>query len=225
MLVLYSLLLVVAAVRAMKVMGPRSPRSQVQSQVNRGIRGIRASSVIGGAFVILSGSLASPTLSLAAQGSIKVSTLDETKGAVREIQKVLTGLESVNDLVDKKDFQGIVDTLASPPFQKFDEYCQTLVRSDAVSAEDKVSLGTIKRYGTVADAIIMIGGLGAELKAGGFVIPGGSNNANDIGVDEEDDDSDLRPKSVNVPEVRRYAKLAAGSVMDILRIANPILKK
>ena len=96
-----------------------------------------------------------------------------------------------------------------------------LVRSDAVSAEDKVSLGNIKRHGTVADAIIMIGGLGAEMAAGGLAVAGAGDNAKDIG----DDDNGEAVKTVNVSEVKRYAKLAAGSVQDILRIGEPILKK
>jgi len=220
MISLIYFLLSVAVIQAMKVTGPRSPCTVVRSQLRRGVR---AWSLVAGTVVASGATLGNPTNAFAVQGSIKASTLDESKTAVREIQKVLTGIESVNGLADKKDFQAIADILASPPFLKFDEYCQTLVRSEVVSAEDKVSLGTIKRYGTVADAIIMIGGLGAELKSGGYVIPGGSNNANDIG--EEEDDSDSEPKTVNVPEVKRYAKLAAGSLQDILRIGNPILKK
>ena len=36
-------------------------------------------------------------------------------------------------------------------------------------------IGTIRRYGIVADAIIMIGGLSGELKSGGVKIGGNSN--------------------------------------------------
>lgn len=88
-----------------------------------------------------------------------------------------------------------------------------------------MALGTIKRYGVVADAIIMIGGIGAELKAGGLQVAGtaSANSIEDEGSDEEEEEN--APKRVNAGEVKRYAKLAAGSLEDILRIGNPVLKK
>ena len=84
-----------------------------------------------------------------------------------------------------------------------------------------MTLGTIKRYGVVADAIIMLGGLIGELKAGGYVI--GNNNTGGI-VDSENDDDESGSLAVNADEARRYLKLFKESLSDICRIANTLLK-
>jgi hypothetical protein len=161
--------------------------------------------------------------SLAGTGGVQKSTIEEAKAAVLEIKKVLEYINSVESLADNKDADTIVKVLSDPSFQKFDQYCLTLTRSDAITPEDKVALGTIKRYGVVADAIIMIGGLGAEMEAGGYKIAGKVATQDSIEDEAADDDDEL--KVINWPEVKRYCMLASSSVRDILRIGNPLLNK
>ena len=161
----------------------------------------------------------------AAQGAIKPSTLEETKSAVKDIQSILDDVNTIPTKADKKEFQEIADVLGGKKFQSFSDSCQILVRSDAVSADDKVALGTIKRYGTVADAIIMIGGIGAEIKAGGYKIADGGGGDKSQLIEDDSDDSEGDAPPVNVGEVKRYVKLAAGSLQDILRIGTPVLSK
>lgn len=42
----------------------------------------------------------------------------------------------------------VAEILSTDPFVKFEKTATTLVRSENLTAEDKVALGTIKRYGT-----------------------------------------------------------------------------
>ena len=62
-----------------------------------------------------------------------------------------------------------------------------------LEAEDKQTIGTIRRYGLAADFIIMVGGAKAEL------------DGDENGV-------------VNDKEVRRLLKLASGSIDEITTI-------
>lgn len=75
----------------------------------------------------------------AAQGAIKPSTIEETKMAVKAIQEVLDSVQSVDGLVEKKDFDVVAAMFATKAFSEFANNCQTLVRSDAISADDKVN--------------------------------------------------------------------------------------
>ena len=130
-------------------------------------------------------------------------------------------------LADKGDYQAIGDLLSSSVFQSFSDDATILTRSDLISAEDKVALGTIKRYGVVADYIIMAGGLGAELRKAGIKVAGGGGPANGAPIDEdaEEDEEEDEVKKVNAKEVKRYIKLSKDSLGDVFRIVGPILKK
>ena len=202
------------------ISGWRIPSSIREKQVNKvqnNLKNVLFLSVISSATIS-----SIPSISLASQGAIKSSTLQESKDAVKSIQIVLDDVNSFDKLVEKKEFETIAEKLSSKPFQTFSDSCQTLVRSEVVSAEDKVALGTIKRYGVVADAIIMIGGIGAELKAGGYNVAGGDPKQT---IEYDGDSEDGEKPEVNVSEVKRYTKLASGSLQDILRIGSPILNK
>ena len=202
------------------ISGWRIPSSIREKQVNKvqnNLKNVLFLSVISSATIS-----SIPSISLASQGAIKSSTLQESKDAVKSIQIVLDDVNSFDKLVEKKEFETIAEKLSSKPFQTFSDSCQTLVRSEVVSAEDKVALGTIKRYGVVADAIIMIGGIGAELKAGGYKVAGGDPKQT---IEYDGDSEDGEKPEVNVSEVKRYTKLASGSLQDILRIGSPILNK
>jgi hypothetical protein len=79
--------------------------------------------------------------------------------------------------------------------QQFDKAAGVLVRSENLSPDEKVALGTIKRYGVVADAIIMVGGLGAALKAGGITVAGGGGTLQE-GI--EDSEGEVDPDELKV---------------------------
>lgn len=171
--------------------------------------------------------VALPSSAIAVQGSIKSSTLAETQKAVEQVKICLDGLRTMEEAAAKQEWQVIGDLLSTKPYMKFEEAATTLVRSDSVSAEDKQSLGTIKRYGLVADAIIMLGGLGAELKAAGVKVAGVEFQGIPDGGDEDDDEDEgeVKKPRVNGGEVRRFIKLSKDALGDIYRIVAPILKK
>ena len=126
-------------------------------------------------------------------------------------------------LAESSDWKGIVDILNSKTFTGLENAFTILVRSDAISSEDKVSLGTIKRYGIVADALIMTGGLQAELRKGGYIVGSGESRLEEPISDEEEDDSE-KP-ALDPDEVKKYIQLSKDSLSDICRIAVPILSK
>lgn len=99
----------------------------------------------------------------AVKGAVQSSSLADTKIAVETIVKARDATNDMDKMANGGDYSSIAKLLNSKTFGDLEVAFTTLVRSDAISSEDKLSLGTIKRYGTVADALIMIGGLGSEL--------------------------------------------------------------
>jgi hypothetical protein len=204
-------------------------RSAPQSQRIESVRGVgRFGAAFGGAVL---GCLASEGTSakraFAVSGSIKSSTLAESKEAVGVVKKCIDSLVDMERAVAAGDYNEMGRLLSGKEFLEFEKAATVLVRSDALNADEKVSLGTIKRYGLVADAIIMLGGLGGELKQGGIQVAGGGNpNAANIEEDEEEDDGspENRP-SVNGPEVRKYLKLSKDALLEIYKVVVPILKR
>lgn len=90
-----------------------------------------------------------------------------------------------------------------------------MVRCEKLTAEDKTALGTIRRFGIIADYLITLGGLEAELKTGGFLAAD-----EDAGIDDEGADGE---KNVNRGEALKFLRLAIGSLQDIDRIAETLL--
>ena len=158
----------------------------------------------------------------AVQGKVGASSLEETKVAVKTIQAARDGTNDMDKLAAAKDYAGIAKLLNEKQFQELEPAFTTLVRSDAISSEDKVSLGTIKRYGTVADALIMLGGLSSELRAGGFEVAGEKPKLEQAIEDDEEPDEN---KSLDPAEVKKYIKLSRDSLNDICRIGLPVLNK
>jgi hypothetical protein len=114
-------------------------------------------------------------------------------------------------------FQLIGNKMSMTDFTTFEYAATTIGRSDKSSQEDRTTLGTIRRYGIVAEAIIMMGGLAGELKSGGIKI----GSANTPVVDDDEEGSvDVQ---VNVNEVKRYIKLTKDSLEDIYNVVKPIL--
>jgi hypothetical protein len=198
-----------------KIYAPKSAQQQLAS------RAVRFAKLAGTMIIVSS----APKACFAVKGSVGVSSLQDTKKAVQVISEARDSTIEMAKLADNSDFATIAKLINAQCFLQIEDAFTTLVRSDAVTAEDKVSLGTIKRYGVVADAIIMLGGLKAELRNGGFKIPEVASK--DINSIEEDDDEDFdTPKPVlNPVEVKKYIKLSRDSLSDILRIGLPLLSK
>jgi len=84
----------------------------------------------------------------------------------------------------------------------------------------QIALGTIKRYGIVADAIIMLGGLKGELVKGGFKFATEAALQQSIIDEEDEEESNVSGGGIDANEVRRYLKLFKDSISDIYRIAK-----
>lgn len=194
-----------------------APKSAQQQLVSRSVTFAK---LVGTATIINS----VPKACFAVKGSVAISSLQDTKKAVQVISEARDSTTEMIKLADSSDYATIAKLLNAKCFLQIEDAFSTLVRSDAITAEDKVSLGTIKRYGVVADAIIMLGGLKAELRNGGFEIPGEAPK--DINsIEEEDEDSNTLKPVLNPAEVKKYIKLSKDSLSDILRIGLPVLSK
>lgn len=110
--------------------------------------------------------------------------------------------------------------LGSKQFMGLESTFLTLVRSSDLTAEDKVSLGTIKRFGLTADALITLGGLGSELRTGGVTVAGDSGGM-DLGQEEDEEEG---VGGVNGPEARRFLRLARNALEDIDAITSTLLE-
>lgn len=160
----------------------------------------------------------------AVSGAVSKSTVEESQTAARQLLEMSRKVTEMEKMSGGGDWEGVAGILNDRLFTDFDKIASVLVRSDDISAEDKIALGTIKRYGLVADAIIMIGGLGAVLKAGGVkgMKSGGSAYADQKAIedDEEDeeDDSNSATKTVDSAEAIKFVKLVKGALGDINRI-------
>lgn len=82
----------------------------------------------------------------AVQGSIKSSTTEETRLAVKQIKGCLDQVKEMQVLANQGEYQKIADILSTPAFSTLDNAASVVVRSDLLSSEDKIALGTIKRY-------------------------------------------------------------------------------
>ena len=110
----------------------------------------------------------------------------------------------------------------------------TLVRSGGLTAEDKVALGTIKRFGLAADALITLGGLENELRGGGVRVGtaggGGGGGGGGLGdatleIVEDEEGEAIEDIRVNGPEARRFLQLARNALEDIDTIASTLLEE
>jgi hypothetical protein len=93
----------------------------------------------------------------AVQGVIKISSEEETINAINQVKKCIFFIGEMDVELEKKNYQAIADILTKKEFENFEQAATTLVRSNLLTPDDKVALGTIKRYGLVADALIMLG--------------------------------------------------------------------
>jgi hypothetical protein len=175
---------------------------------------------------ILLGAIASSFTRPRQVNAIQSSTIEETKLAIKQIETCINEVKKMQKLAEAKDYQKVGDILSSSSFQQLDNTFGIIVRSSGLNAEDKKALGTIKRYGLVADALIMLGGLSGELKAGGITLESDiSSLQKPIEDTEFDDDTETPRAGVNGDEVVRYLKLSLDSLEDIYRIVKPILSQ
>lgn len=158
----------------------------------------------------------------AVQGSIKPSSLAETKESILVLQSCIESVKQMESDASAGDYQAVADKLSAKNFKALENAATVMVRSDALTSDEKTTLGTIRRYGIVADALIMLGGLAGELKSGGMKITYGGDSP--IQKSIEDDETE-EASSLNVAEVKRYIKLSKDSLQDIYNVVKPILNK
>jgi hypothetical protein len=70
-----------------------------------------------------------------------------------------SGLGQIENLVRSGEFSSAASLLGQPPFSSFKQNALVLVNSKVLTPEDIKAIGTEKRFGVGADALIMIGGL------------------------------------------------------------------
>lgn len=186
-----------------------SPTSSPRGVSSRRDSLFRTATAAASSFLLLSSS--TPVFA-----AVKASTAEEAVKAARDVRAGLKSLSEMQVAAAKADWETVKTLLQKPEFKNFENTATTLVRSDLLTAEDKTSLGTIRRFGLTADYIIMIGGLETELRAGGVLPP-----LKDAIEDEEDEEG--VEKSVNRGEAVKFVKLARGSLQEIDRISSTVL--
>ena len=81
--------------------------------------------------------------------------------AFKDIVAARKALDRAEGMIKSNDWAGVNDLLGAAPVSTFENSALVLVQSKALkNPEDIKAIGTIKRYGVGADAIIMLGGLG-----------------------------------------------------------------
>lgn len=115
-------------------------------------RGVAAASGLG----LAAASALAPTVAAASVRKYSAADAQEAAGKIREARRMLDGVDA---LVDRGSFEDVQALLGTAPISTFEVDCTVLVQAPVLDAEDKKSIGTIKRYGVGADVIIMLGGL------------------------------------------------------------------
>jgi hypothetical protein len=195
--------------------------------LNKGINSIKVyeSKLLSKSALIFSLSMQSLLVKKVNAGDVRPPTAQEEKDAVGIIKGALLSTAEMANLAKDKKYEDIGKLFESKYFTEFENACSTLTKSTALSQEDRKSLGTIKRYGVVADAIIMIGGIKGELTAGGVRFAGGTSASLQKSIEDDvddDDDDEVKEIKVNYPEIQRYIKLSYDSINDIYNIVSQI---
>ena len=86
--------------------------------------------------------------------------------AYAELRAARSSLDKVDSLIGKSDYKAAASILTEPPLATLEVNLLTLVASPELGPDERKSIGTIKRYGVGADALIMMGGLGSALRSG-----------------------------------------------------------
>ena len=153
------------------------------------------------------------------------SSLADSKKAAQTIKDAIAKVGEIE--AAGTDYEKMGKILGEKCFTEFSDNAYILTKSSALTPDDRVALGTIKRYGVVADAIIMMGGLAEALRAGGIEVAGGGGGYIDqapiIDSDSDLDDEDTTDKKVNANEVKKYIKLTRGAFQDIDKVGYKFL--
>lgn len=208
--------------------GPATANAQARDSVRRSL------GLLSQAALLLS-PWAVPAAARAASGAVPKSSVEEARAAAQSIVAMKNKVAEMEVLAEKGEWESVGSLIEDKIFSDFDKTASVLVRSDKITAEDKTALGTIKRYGLVADAIIMIGGLKAVLKAGGVKAvkaeAGGyadqkaiEETDGDDDDDEEEEDTAGKGKSVDRAEAFKFIKLVKGAIEDVNKITQALLR-
>eukprot|EP00903_Cladosiphon_okamuranus_P007855 g7596.t1 len=84
----------------------------------------------------------------------------------RRIRDVRRQLDSVDVPLRSRKFEEVQELLDNGPAVDLEQSLVDLVKSNALPADDKITVGTIRRYGLAADALIALGGLSAAVRDG-----------------------------------------------------------
>lgn len=138
--------------------------------------------------------------------------------AIKQLKECVDSSRTMKDDAIAGRYQAIGDKLSTPAFTGIDTALTTIVRSDDLTQDEKTTLGTIRRYGIVADAIIMIGGLAGELRAGGVTVKSSGSSAH-AGIEDVESDE---PVDINGSEVKRYVQLSIDALQDIYTLVKKL---
>ena len=221
MKIVYAIIIFVGIIEAFNV---NTKPSKISSyQTNQLLRTINTCFKILTPIAIVSSLTPMPVNAQAVQGSIKPSSLAETKESILVLQSCIESVKQMETDATAGDYQAVADKLSAKNFKALENAATVMVRSDALTSDEKTTLGTIRRYGIVADALIMLGGLAGELKSGGIKVTYGGESPIQKGI--EDDEAEEETTTLNVAEVKRYIKLSKDSLQDIFNVVKPILTK
>lgn len=96
----------------------------------------------------------------------KVKDAAAGKLAFYEIVSARKMLDGLSTSLSKGDSSSVAKELSAAPFSTLEANLQILVQSPLLDADGKKQIGTIKRYGSGADVLIMVGGLTAAVANG-----------------------------------------------------------
>jgi hypothetical protein len=113
----------------------------------------------------LAGGAAACAIARPALAASRSYTKAEASDAVGRMRAVRAALDEVAKAAASKRFDAALELLGAPLITGFEKDCTTLVQSSVLTPEDKVAIGTVRRYGIAADVIIMVGGLASAAAA------------------------------------------------------------
>ena len=115
---------------------------------------------------------------------------EDVKAAFADLIACRASIKDIESFLGKSDLASVAPLLAKPPFSSAQDTLLTLVQGPGLGNQEKIQIGTIKRYGIGADVIIMLGGLNNAVKGG------------------------------NVGEARSYATKAANALDEVIVVCN-----
>lgn len=87
--------------------------------------------------------------------------------AFTELVAARKALDGCAKSLSSGDRTSVATALSKAPFSTLEDNLLTFVQSPNLGVDDKKQIGTIKRYGSGADVLIMMGGLNAAVNGGG----------------------------------------------------------